>query len=290
MWMTFILISAVVLSFYDISKKESVNANAVVPVLCISTFAGLAAFTLALLAQGRLAEACGPTARQYGLVWIKSCLVGVSWVCEYYAMRALPFSIASPIRGSAPFWTIIGAFLLFHEVPTALQAAGMACVLVGYWAFSVVGRTEHISFLKHPGVLLAFAGTMLGAASALFDKYLLQTCRLPRPMLQFWFELDLLVFFGATYLIQHLAGLNRTPFIWRWSIPLVGVLLVTADWFYFAALGEPGVAISILALIRRSNVVLSFLLGILFFHEQHYRKKAIALASIVAGVVLLLLG
>ena len=107
--------------------------------------------------------------------------------------------------------------------------------------------------------------------------------------MQLWFAIDLTLLLGATLYVQRAAGLQRTRFEWRWTIPAVGVLLMAADWFYFGALSQEGVAISVLSLIRRSNVALSFAAGALIFRERNLRRKGIALAAILAGVALLCL-
>jgi drug/metabolite transporter (DMT)-like permease len=289
MWVPYILLSALLLAFYDITKKHSVRDNAVMPVLFLATLCGSAGFALALAASGRLGGALAITPRDFGLVAVKSLIVSASWVFVYYAMRALPISIAAPIRASAPLWTLLGAVLLFDEVPTPLQAAGMAAIFAGYWMFSAAGKTEGIHFGRHRGVFYAFAGTLLGAGSALFDKYLLRTCGIDRNTLQLWFAADLVVILGLALLAQRAAGLQRTRFTWRWTIPAVGLLLMAADWFYFSALSEEGVAISVLSLIRRSNVVLSFSVGALLFREGNLRAKAVALGVLLAGVAVLCL-
>lgn len=289
MWVPFILLSALLLAFYDIAKKHSVRDNAVMPVLFAATLCGSLGFAAALAATGRLVPACTISATGFGLVAAKSLIVSASWVFVYYAMRALPISIVAPIRASAPLWTLFGAIILFREIPSLLQAAGMAAVFAGYWLFSVAGRSEGIHFGRHKGVFYAFAGTLFGAASALYDKYLLQTCGLERNCLQFWFAIDLVVVLGACLVVQRAAKLQRTPFQWRWTIPAVGLLLMAADWFYFGAVSEKGAAISVLSLVRRTNVVLSFTLGALLFREGNLRKKALALAVLLAGVAILCL-
>ena len=289
MWIPSILISALLLAFYDIAKKHSVHSNAVMPVLFVATLCGSLFFASALALAGGLQAALAISAAHFGLVLLKSLLVAASWVFVYYAMRALPISIVAPIRASAPLWTLVGAILLFHEVPTPVQAAGMASIFVGYWLFSVAGKAEGIHFTRHAGVFYAFAGTLLGAASALYDKYLLRSCGIERNTLQFWFALDLVAVLGLFLLVQRLAGLQRTSFTWRWSIPVVGILLMAADWFYFGALSQEGVAISVLSLIRRSSVLVSFTLGAWLFRESNLRKKSVALAAILAGVAILCL-
>ena len=289
MWVPFILISALLLALYDTAKKHSVRDNGVMPVLFLATASGSLAFALALTVSGGLRPALAISAAGFWLVALKSLIVSASWVFVYYAMRALPLSIVAPIRASAPLWTLFGAVVLFHEIPTPLQAAGMAAVIAGYWLFSVAGRAEGIPFTRHAGVFYAFAGTLLGAGSALYDKYLLRGFGLERNTLQLWFAVDLVVLLGLGLLGQRMAGLQRTRFTWRWTIPLVGVLLMAADWFYFGALSEEGVAISVLSLIRRSNVVLSFAAGALIFRERNLRRKGVALVAILIGIALLCL-
>ncbi len=290
MWIPFILISALLLALYDTAKKHSVRDNGVMPVLFLATACGALAFAMALAAGGKLCAALTISRSGFWFVALKSLIVSASWVFVYYAMRALPLSIAAPIRASAPLWTLIGAIALFHEIPTPTQAAGMAAILAGYWLFSAAGKAEGIRFTRHIGVFYAFAGTLLGAGSALYDKYLLRSCGLARNTLQLWFAFDLVVILGLGLIAQRAAGLQRTRFTWRWTIPVVGILLMAADWFYFGALSEEGVAISVLSLIRRSNVVLSFAAGVLLFHERNVRKKGVALIAVLAGVALLCLG
>lgn len=289
MWIPFILISAVLLAVYDTAKKHSVRDNGVMPVLFFATACGAAAFAVALAAAGQLRDALAISATGFWLVAVKSLIVSASWIFVYYAMRALPLSVAAPIRASAPLWTLCGALILFREIPTPLQALGMTVILTGYWLFSVAGQAEGIRFTRNAGVFCAFAGTLLGAGSALYDKYLLHGCGLERNAMQVWFAIDLTVLLGAALLAQRAAGLQRTRFEWRWTIPVVGVLLMAADWFYFNALSQEGVAISVLSLIRRSNAALSFAAGALIFRERNLKKKGIALAAILAGVALLCL-
>jgi len=289
MWITLTLISALLLACYDIAKKNSVNRNAVMPVLFLATLAGGFFFAVMLAASSQLLPSLVLSRADQARVIVKALIVATSWVCVYYAMRGLPISIVAPIRCSAPLWTLLGAMLLYREVPTVWQAVGMAAVLTGYALFSLAGQAEGISFRRHPGVALIAAGTLLGAAAALYDKHLLQRCHIPPNALQLWFSLWLVILTGGALLLQRTRGWTRTPFAWRWTIPVVGILLTLADWCYFHALAEPGVPISIVSLIRRSSVVVSFAVGSLLFHEGNLRRKSFALASILAGVAVLCL-
>ena len=89
--------------------------------------------------------------------------------------------------------------------------------------------------------------------------------------------------------LRRLVPSRRDAFEWRWTIPLTGVLLVAADWLYFHGLAIPDVSIAAGSLLRRFSVVITFVLGAIFFHERNLRRKGIALAAILAGVILLCL-
>jgi transporter family protein len=52
-------------------------------------------------------------------------------------------------------------------------------------------------------------------------------------------------------------------------------------------MSEPGTPISIVSLLRRSNVIVSFALGTIIFHEQNIKRKAYALAVLIIGVAIL---
>lgn len=282
-----VLLSAVLLSFYDVAKKASVRDNAVMPVLFWSNLSGLACMVLWLLCLQRLAPAFSVSPAFHGWVAIKAALVGASWIFMYYAMRMLPVSIVAPLRATAPFWMLLGAILFFGEVPSLFKGIGMALVLAGYGCFSLAGRAEGIAFWRHRGVWLAFIGTILGAASGLYDKFLLQSLALDRFSMQLWFSFYLVVLMGLWWGAQRIAGLNRTPFRWRWPILGVGACLVAADMAYFKALTYENAAISQIALMRRSGVALTFLLGVLLYKEKAAPWKILGLAVLLVGVAIL---
>ena len=269
-WLGWILSSCVVLSLYDLSKKASVRGNAVFPTLLGSTAAGWLAVTAFLVWRGAFAAALGaPPA-------------------------PLPITFAAPIRATGPLWTLLGAIVLFSEVPTAVQAAGMAMIVVGCVLFSRSAAKEGIDFWRSRAVLYAFLGTVLGSCSALYDKHLLKNLAIPTGTVLWWFMGGMCVIYAVAVASTRAArsprpGETQVRFQWRWTIPLVGVLLALSDACYFNAVSVPGARISVLSMIRRSSVVLTFLLGGAVFHEANLRRKAVALAAILAGVAILCL-
>ncbi len=288
-WMIWIFASAVMLAFYDIVKKASVRGNAVIPVLLVSTLAGLSAYALGLAAVGGLRDAAVATPHEHLLVAVKSLLAGSSWVFTFWALRTLPITIATPIRASSPALVFVVAFFMYGERPGLLQGVGMALVFVGYWAFAWAGRHEGIDFLRSRAVWLAICGMCFSAASALWDKFILQKCAIPPARVQLWFQIGLVVIYVALFASLRLSRLNQDRFEWRWTIPLTGVLLAVADYLYFHGLALPDVHISVASLLRRFSVVISFVVGAVVFHERNLRRKGLALASVLVGIALICL-
>jgi len=299
MWLGWILASCVVLSLYDLGKKASVRENAVFPVLLGSTLSGFLSVTVFLVVRGEFVPTVSVAPPAVGLLLLKSCIVGASWTATYMALRTLPITCAAPIRATGPLWTLFGAICLFGEIPTALQGIGMVLALVGCWFFSLSAKAEGKSFWRDRAVVLAFAGTLLGSCSALYDKCLLQQRGLSTGTVLWYFMGGMCLIYAVACVLRRVSGSHRAvgashipvphPFRFRWTIPLVGVLLAVSDACYFNAISTPDAKISVLSLIRRSSVILTFLIGGAVFRETNLLRRGLSLLAILAGVILLCL-
>jgi transporter family protein len=298
MWIYLGLVSAVLLGLYDVCKKHALNHNAVLPVLFLSTVAGFLPMPF-FLAASRLAPELMQqihcyvpvaTLSEHLHILLKAGIVSTSWVLAYFAMKHLPISIFSPIRASDPMWTLIGAVLLFHERPLLMQWVGIAVIFCCYYAFSLIGRKEGVVFHRSKWILFIFVATLIGSVSGLYDKYLIQKLGYTPMLVQFWFAFYNIVLLGSlTAIFWWSRRATFTRFQWRWSIPAIGLLLVAADFVYFNAVKNPDALIVILSLLRRSSVVVSFAVGVALFGDVNRRRKAWALAGVLAGVILIVL-
>ena len=287
-WTAWIVASSFFLALYDLAKKASVRENAVLPVLLCSTCCGCAAFVAGVAVCGKLPDVIATTNGQsLALAAIKSVIVATSWVFTFCALRTLPITVATPIRASAPALVFVAAFFLYGEIPTWVQGVGMLAVFGGYWAFSWAGRHEGIDFFRNRAVWCAIAGACFSALSSIWDKYVFQVAAAPVETVQFFFQVGLVVVYALILSGQRILKLGHKRFEFRWTIPCVGILLAAADWLYFRGLAIPDVPISVGSLLRRFSVVITFVLGARFFHEKNLKRKALALAAILAGVVLL---
>lgn len=296
-WVLLSIASALFLGVYDLAKKHALKDNAVLPVLFFGTVAGAVVWTLLIIWQV-LAPVHFPLEFlritpiplvDHLRLFLKSGLVGASWIFGYFALKHLPLSIASPIRATSPLWTILLAVLLFAERPTYWQWLGVTTVLGAFYAFSFVGKLEGIRFHKDKWVGFMLIATLLGACSAIYDKYLLQTVRMEPATVQAWFSIYLVVALYPFYLLWLKGAWPRGIFHWRWSIPMIGLLLLIADMLYFTAVAQEDALIAIISPIRRASVLITFLGGILFYQEKNFRAKAICIFVLLGGICLLYL-
>lgn len=298
MWLILALMSAVLLGIYEVFKKLSVHKNAVLPVLFLSTLTSSVIFLPIALGSKffpeffRSIQLFVPelSLREQGLILIKSVIVVSSWILAFFAVKHLPLTIAAPIRATGPIWTLLGALVIFGEQPNFYQWIGILITLIFFFRLSTTGKLEGIHFGTNKWIFFIVGATLLSAASGLYDKFIMR--RVDRVAVQAWFsfyQVALLFPVLALYRWRLPKG-ERTPFHWKWSIPLIAVFLVLADYLYFYALSIPDSMVSIISLLRRDGVVISFTVGAFVFHEKNLWKKSLYLAGIVLGILIISLG
>ena len=297
MWAFAALLSAFFLGIYDIFKKTSLIGNAVIPVLFFATITSTVIFLPIVIGSALFPEwlkvtgLFSPTItfEQHLQILLKSAIVVSSWILAFFAMKHLPVSIFSPIRSTGPFWTFIGAIIIFNEKLNGLQWAGVFLTLLFFYLFSTSGKKEGIEFRRNKWIYYIILGTILGSISGLYDKYIIS--RIDRIAVQAWFSFyQVIILLPVLLLLWFPSRKTTTPFQWRWSIVLIGITLVIADFLYFWSISMEGSMISIISNLRRSSVLITFTVGSLVFHEKNVKQKGLYLIGILAGILMITLG
>ena len=302
-WLLLAFTSAALLGFYDVFKKQALDGNAVIPVLFFNTvfcslifipFIILSATTHCLDNSIFHVPVVGWDVHKY--ILLKSFIVLASWVLAYFGMKHIPLTIYGPINATRPVLVLVGAMLLFGERLNVYQWTGVVLAIISYYTLSRTSKKEGIDF-KHDKWIVAIAGaTVLGAVSGLYDKYLIAPpssggVGLDKMAVQAWYNIYQVFIMGMIVLLLWLpTHRNTTPFRWRWSILLVSVFLSVADFVYFYSLTFDGAMISIVSMVRRSSVVVSFLFGALIFKEKNLKSKFLDLFLILLGLLFLWFG
>ena len=294
MWLAFAFLSAALLGFYDVSKKHSLRDNAVIPVLFLNTLF----CSLIFLPFAFRTPFGGWEMQRY--ILLKSFIVLSSWLLGYIGIKHLPLTIVGPINATRPVMVLLGALLVFGEKLNLWQWAGVLLAILSFFLLSRSGKKEGIDFKHNRWIMCTVGAAVLGAISGLYDKYLMASdggLGLPRLTVQCWYNFYQALMMGGMLLWLSRGKRqgarsknNRTSFQWRWSILLISIFLSVADYVYFYSLSLDGALISVVSMVRRSSVLVSFMLGALLFHEKNLRSKAIDLALVLLSMVLLWLG
>lgn len=303
MWLILAFLSAALLGFYDAFKKKALSGNAVIPVLFLNTlFCSLIFLPFIIVSytsdglDGSMFHVAQGGWEVHKYIILKSLIVLSSWVFGYFAMKHLPLTIVGPINATRPVMTLVGAMLVYSEHLNLCQWIGVLLAIVSFALLSKSGKKEGIDFKHNRWIYFLILAALLGAASGLYDKFLMAKpenggAGLDRMIVQSWYNIYQCFLMGAMMVLIWLPARKKTtPFHWHWSIIFISVFLSAADFAYFYALSLPGAMISVTSMIRRGSVIVSFLFGAAIFHEKNLKAKFVDLLLVLLGMIFLYFG
>lgn len=298
MWLLLAFCSAALLGFYDVFKKKSLSNNAVLPVLALNTlfssiifipFILLSHFAPQMLQDSIFYVPDSGGWEVHKFILLKSFIVLSSWAFGYFGMKHLPLTIVGPINAIRPVMTLVGAMLIFGERLNLYQWIGVFMAVISFFMLSRSGKKEGIDFKHDRWIWFVVLAAVLGAVSGLYDKYLMG--RFNNMQVQAWYNIyQLFMMGGVLMFLWWPKRKTSTPFRWDRCIILISVFLSAADFVYFYALSMEDSMISIVSMVRRGSVVVSFLFGAMMFHEKNLKSKAIDLLLVLIGMFFLYLG
>ena len=223
------------------------------------------------------------------LVILKAFIVLSSWICGYFGLKHLPLSLVGPINATRPVLVLVGATLIFGERLNIYQWIGVLLTIFSIFLMSRAGKKENIDFKRNKWIWCLAGAVLMGAISGLYDKFIMK--QLGPMFVQSWFNLYQMVIMAAICgLLWYPRRKESTPFTWRWSILLISLFICIADFAYYSSLNNPESMISVVSLVRRSSVIVSFACAALIFKERNLRAKAIDLALILLGMAFIWIG
>ena len=295
--------SAAFLGIYDSLKKKALKDNAVIPILFLNTlFSSLIFLPFILLSgmtdmlDGSIFHVASGGWEVHKFIVLKALIVLSSWILGYFGMKHLPLTIVGPINATRPVMVLVGALLFFGERLNVWQWVGVSLAVISFLLLSRSGKKEGIDFKHDHWIYMIVGAAALGAVSGLYDKYLMAPAGqggvgLDRMMVQSWYNIYQCFMMLVMLLLWWWPKHNQTtPFHWDWAIIGVSVFLSTADFMYFYSLSLPEAMISIVSMVRRGSVIVSFLCGAMFFREKNLKAKAVDLALVLLGMIFLYIG
>ena len=302
MWLTLAFLSAALLGFYDSFKKKALLQNAIIPVLFLNTvFCSLIFLPFIILSaktnilDGSQFHVASGGWEMHRYILLKSVIVLSSWLFGYMGMKHLPLTIVGPINATRPVLVLLGAMLVYGERLNLCQWIGVLLAITSFLMLSRSGKKEGIDFRHNRWIWAIVIAALLGVASGLYDKYLMANpsdggVGLDRMAVQSWYNIYQMGWMLIMMLVLWWPRRKQSPFRWDWCILNISLFLSMADFAYFYALSQPHAMISVVSMIRRGSVIVSFLFGALIFREHNLKTKAVDLLLVLLGMVFLYLG
>jgi transporter family protein len=279
----------------DAFKKVSLVNNTLIPVIFLNTV-----FCCLILLPFLLISRYAPDSLQqtiffvpsidlhtHLLVLFKAGMVLLGWLFFDSAIKHLPLTFTSPLKASQPMLVIVGAMIFFSESLNMFQWIGVIFAISSFFFLSISGKKGDISLSQNKWVFCLLAGIIINASCALYDKFLMN--QYDRMVVLVWYNFYQCLFMGIIFLVWFFF-FRKGSFVWRWQILLVSLFICLSDFTYFHALSSGDALISIVSIIRRSGIVVAFLLGALFFHEKHLKEKTIGMLLMLIGIFFLYRG
>ena len=214
----------------------------------------------------------------------------------FFGLKHLPITIVGPINATRPVMVLIGALTFFSERLNLWQWVGVIIAMTGLYMLSRSSKKEGIDFKHNKWIVFVVLANVLGALSGLYDKFLMASpanggVGLDKLAVQSWYNIyQFFMMLTMLFLLWWPTHKKTTPFRWDWCIILISVFLSAADFAYFYALGLDGAMISIVSMVRRGSVIVSFLFGAMVFHEKNLKSKVIDLLLVLLSMLFLFLG
>ena len=223
------------------------------------------------------------------LVILKAIIVLSSWIFGYFGLKHLPLTIVGPINATRPVLVLVGAMLIFGERLNLYQWIGVILAIGSIFLMSRAGKKENIDFKSNKWIWCVGMAVLMGVISGLYDKHVMKS--LSPMFVQSWFNFyQMIIMIAICGLLWYPKRHQSTPFQWRWSIPLISIFICIADFAYLTSLSDSDSMISVVSLVRRGSVIISFACAVIFFKERHLKAKLIDLAILLAGMGFIWMG
>ena len=210
----------------------------------------------------------------------------------YKVLQAMAFTrgaytvVYPVVRGSGPFFTVIGAYLLFGEVFTVGQWLGVAVLLCGIFGLAVYNMrtvTLERETLGLALVLALFTGFFV-AFYTTYDAYGIRAAADPFTFLAWFFVVDSwsMPIVALVYARRKDIALARQGLLWR--APIGGLVAMASFGAILLAtrLDKVGEA----AVLRETSTIFAALIGWLFLKETVGPRRLALMALIALGAVI----
>jgi len=294
MWLWTAVGSAILLGIYDVFKKQASTRNDVLHILLYATMLSTVLLSPFILTSvfgwhwldGTVFAVGDGTLHDHLLVLLKSVIVAISWITGLMGLKNLPITTAGTIKTSRPVFVLLGSILIFGERLNTWQWVAIIVALFALWLLGRTSKKEGVDFVRNKWIFCMWIAVITGVISALLDKHLMQGMQ---PMfVQGWCNFYITMIMALIVLFGRFTGKKYyQPYKHDWAIWIIALFITASDFLYFLSLHSAGSMLSVVSMLRRSSVIITFLCGALIFKEKNLRQKGLALLILLISMAIL---
>ena len=208
-----------------------------------------------------------------------------AWNLFYRALKTSSLSNTMPFTAFTPLFLIPVALFWLGELPNVKGIAGILFIIAGAYGIHLQNKNllaPFMNFFRDKGNRLMLLVSLMWSVSATVEKVAVLSSS------QYFYGLVILLSLSLAYLPLIMKERKKIPLRGNVSSLLLlglisGLLLI----FQFTALKY--LYASYVIAFKRSGVIVSVFLGVIFFAEQNALKNIISTVLMVIGVFLILI-
>lgn len=277
MWVALVCVYGAIKGVRDIIKKKAMEKSTAIEVLFFYTLISFILVTPSFKTAVSI---------DYGYMWlifIKSAVIFVAWICGFNAIKRLPVGLYGIMDMSRVLISTTLGVVVLGEILTANKVIGMALVIAGLILVNLSGRKGNSERTKTVYIVLVLISCFGNATSAMFDKILMQ--HMTSGQLQFWYMLFLVLLYLGYILVTRTKISIKNALKNYWII-ILSVLFVIGDRALFIANSNADSTLVTMTLIKQCSVLVTIIGGRIVFKEERTLYKLACAAVIIVGIVI----
>ncbi len=287
-WFILVLMSAVLISAYEIISKKVLKREHSTELLC-------ATFIIAVVLQSFFIPWMNlqVTLSQLFLITMRAMLVATALLLFTRSMKHMEISSFAPMKNLAPVFLLFLSVIFLGEKANLIQILGIFLIIFGAYFLQI--HDHYLDFFRHlknfnnKYIYYAVVGAALFGVAAVISK--IAVADIPPPTYIYFSNIIMALYFIITIYI-HYDGWHDIKFGFKktgWWVFPIAITFLLADLTYFTAVAMPAAMISLILPIRRMAALFTTIAGGRMFHDHYLFHKIASAVVMVFGAALIII-
>jgi len=225
------------------------------------------------------------------VLFLKSILAGLAFLCVMVGIKNLEISKALPLLVLTPGLVAIFAFIFLKEALTILEITGVGLLIVGTYILALKPKQKIKQPIKEAvkakGHYYIISALLLFAISSILDKAILKNFQVPLNAFMGFQHLFFAIIFILIAIFASKTKSVKSAFKNSWKyILIIAIFTIIYRYTHLRAISMAPVALALS--IKRISVFLAVVAGGTLFKEQNLPRKIIATIILIVGAILII--